>query len=354
MWPKRSSNAAAVLAPKPGRPGKPSAVSPTSASQSGIDFGATPNFSRTPSASSTTSLRRSSCTTLPPTHWPRSLSGVQMIDCSTDFGAPRPPPRSPSASSASNSTIGHTVTPSASRRVFEQRELVLKSGSMPDPSLYGPEVVPERLDHVIARDAEVGRAVLEHRQHRLHDGPGRRRPRRRRGRGAPAGGRGTGGRARRFRRRGGHARAEPVTRPPRSPIPWPPVTDRLPARSARRELSCDRARHALGVRCRPGRAGVQPVPGAPPTRSTPPVDHRTGAAARRRCRARTTHRDEHRRIAGDARSRRAPRRRVPAPAAHDERTARSPGWRRIRRKSSTCSTASRSANPSRSWSRSAT
>ena len=47
----RSRTAAAVLAPNPGSPGNPSAESPTSASQSGMDAGATPNFACTPSAS---------------------------------------------------------------------------------------------------------------------------------------------------------------------------------------------------------------------------------------------------------------------------------------------------------------
>ena len=43
--------AAADLAPQPGMPGKPSDESPTSPSQSGIEVGATPHFSRTPASS---------------------------------------------------------------------------------------------------------------------------------------------------------------------------------------------------------------------------------------------------------------------------------------------------------------
>ena len=49
--PYRARTAAADLAPQPGRPGKPSEASPTSASQSGIDDGATPHFARTPASS---------------------------------------------------------------------------------------------------------------------------------------------------------------------------------------------------------------------------------------------------------------------------------------------------------------
>ena len=45
ICPKRASTLAADLAPQRGMPGIPSAVSPTSASQSGIDAGGTPNFS---------------------------------------------------------------------------------------------------------------------------------------------------------------------------------------------------------------------------------------------------------------------------------------------------------------------
>ena len=58
---------------------------------------------RTPSASRISPFRRSSCTTVPPTHWPRSLSGVQMSTCSTrgssaaDVARRRPGRRRPPA-----------------------------------------------------------------------------------------------------------------------------------------------------------------------------------------------------------------------------------------------------------------
>ena len=81
------STAAADFSPHPGRPGKPSALSPTSASQSGIDAGGTPNFSSHARLVEHAPWRRSNCTTLPPTHWARSLSGVQISTCSTRSSA---------------------------------------------------------------------------------------------------------------------------------------------------------------------------------------------------------------------------------------------------------------------------
>ena len=67
--------------------------------------GSTPGRRRTsrarPPASSSRRLRRSSCTTLPPTHWPRSLSGVQITTCSTRGSAAATCAAAASASSAS-------------------------------------------------------------------------------------------------------------------------------------------------------------------------------------------------------------------------------------------------------------
>src|SRR5205814_1817093 len=72
------------LAPKPARPGTPSASSPVSASQSGMLAGLIPRSAMRPSSSIIFWRMRSTCTTrLPTRHWPRSLSGVRMRTCST-------------------------------------------------------------------------------------------------------------------------------------------------------------------------------------------------------------------------------------------------------------------------------
>ena len=123
------STAAADLAPKPGSPGKPSALSPTSASQSGIDSGGTPNLS------------------LHAVGVEQDLAAaVELHDLAADALAEvlvgraddhlldptvrrrRPWPRSPSASSASSSTIAHTATPSASSASSSSWELAEQLG----------------------------------------------------------------------------------------------------------------------------------------------------------------------------------------------------------------------------------
>ena len=148
--------------------------------------------------------RRSNCTTrVPRTHCARSLSGVQMITRSTarvrrsHVAAP-----AASASSASNSTIGQTATPSAIKRLLEERELReqvrLDAGA---GLVAGPQTVAERLDDVIGGDADVRRAAVDHAEHRADDAAdggdfaavARR---------APTAARSSGGRARRCRRSG--------------------------------------------------------------------------------------------------------------------------------------------------------
>ena len=74
---------------------------------------------RSPRPRSTISrLRRSYCTTrVPRTHWPRSLSGVTISTCSTRGSASATAAAAPRASSASCSTIAHTVNPAAVERL---------------------------------------------------------------------------------------------------------------------------------------------------------------------------------------------------------------------------------------------
>ena len=122
--------------PHPASPGKPSAESPTRASQSGMERGATPNFSHTPASSHTVSRRRSSWTTrLPTTHWARSLSGVQMTTWSTSGSSAATAAAEARASSASSSTIGHTATPRATRAHSSTGNWDRKAGSIPSPVL---------------------------------------------------------------------------------------------------------------------------------------------------------------------------------------------------------------------------
>ncbi len=84
----------------------------------------------------TVPLRRSSWTTRwPTTHWARSLSGVQMITCSTPGSCAATDAAEASASSASSSTIGHTTTPSAARAVSRTPNWDRSSGAIPAPVL---------------------------------------------------------------------------------------------------------------------------------------------------------------------------------------------------------------------------
>ena len=199
-----------------GGPGKPSALSPTSASQSGIDSGGDAELRRARRRRRAGSrLRRSSCTTLPPTHCPRSLSGVQMITCSTRAIGGRDPRRARRARRRlRSSTIAHTATPSASRASSSSGNCASSTGSMPVARLVVvPEIVAERLDDVIGGDAEVRRAAFEHARTSSVDHAA----------GRPdldavavamarAAARGTAGRARRCRRRGAPASPQPGTR----------------------------------------------------------------------------------------------------------------------------------------------
>ena len=82
-------------------------------------------------------FRRSSWTMrVPRTHWPRSLSGVQMItrvDARSSAAATAAP--AARASSASNSTIGQTTMPERRKRLLQQAETGSSAGSTPSPVL---------------------------------------------------------------------------------------------------------------------------------------------------------------------------------------------------------------------------
>src|SRR5260370_1390422 len=131
-----ASTAAADFLPQPGMPGKPSAASPTSPNQSGIDCGRTPNFSTTPASSMSIARRRSQPTMrLPETSWATSLSGEQITICSTPASSLKRAVALDRASSASNSTIGQTTSPSAETASSESSNWAIRLGSTPAPVL---------------------------------------------------------------------------------------------------------------------------------------------------------------------------------------------------------------------------
>ena len=162
-------------------------------------------------------LRRSSCTTrVPRTHCARSLSGVQITTGRRAVSAAAVSAAVASASSASCSTIAQTRKPAAARHLLQQLELRAQRRVDALAGLVARvEIVAERFDHVVGRDADVRRALVDQRDHAR---PARRAPRRSRGpaRPAPAAARRSAGTARRCRRPGG------------------PVTGSLAPRGARR------------------------------------------------------------------------------------------------------------------------
>ena len=115
------------------------------------------------------SPRRSTCTTRSPrTHCARSLSGVQMQTCSTLVVS------GGDARGGRERVVGleldHRPDRDAHRRerVLERMELRAQRRVDAVAGLVaGPEVVAERLDDVVGRDADVRRARLDHLQHRV-------------------------------------------------------------------------------------------------------------------------------------------------------------------------------------------
>ena len=126
----------------------------------GDQAGSTPNFSRTAAASRIVLARRSICTTRSSrTHCARSLSGVQMQTFSTRWSRRRARPRRPAhrrlraRSSATPRRPSRRALPRADE-IAPQRRLDAVAGLV-----AMPEVVAERLDDVIGRDADVRRAL---------------------------------------------------------------------------------------------------------------------------------------------------------------------------------------------------
>ena len=180
-------------------------VSPTSASQSGIEAGGTPNFASTPASSRSCCRRRSRQMTREPlTHCERSLSGEQMTTCST-AGSSRKP-RGGGGQRVVGLVLDHRPDDDAERRrgVLGRMELGEQVGVDAVAGLVaGEQVVAERLDHVVEGAGHVRDARFAQQRDRASPaGRARRRPagRPRRARAARRSRRGT---ARRCRRRGG-------------------------------------------------------------------------------------------------------------------------------------------------------
>ena len=106
------------------------------------------------------------------THWPRSLSGVQMITCSTPASSSVTAATLARASSASSSTIGHTTTPSATSASSSGHAWDHRSGSTPSRSC-------SRATARCGRTRSRGRSPRQHgwRRRQAAGGPNRGRPR---------------------------------------------------------------------------------------------------------------------------------------------------------------------------------
>ena len=146
------------MAPQPGMPGKPSAASPTSASQSGMEAGGTPNLRRSRRP------RPGRCPGGGPSRRRAPRPRPARGPCPASTGRPaRRRPRHGSgraaaarASSASNSTIGQTTTPSARTALLGELELGQQVGVDAGARLVaGVQVVAERLDDVVEGAGDV-------------------------------------------------------------------------------------------------------------------------------------------------------------------------------------------------------
>ena len=126
--------------------------------------GATPYLATTPAASRIWLPRRSTCTTRSPwTHCARSLSGVQMQTLShLGIGGRE---RCGRGQGVVRLQLDHRPDRHAHRRqrLLERMELRLQRGVDAGAGLVaGPQIVAERLDHVVGGDADMRRAALQH------------------------------------------------------------------------------------------------------------------------------------------------------------------------------------------------
>ena len=106
-------------------------------------------------------MRSRHTTRSPCTHCARSLSGEHTTTRSTEREAAKRAAAVASASSHSNSTIGHVTIPSARHASSARPNCSYRTGSMPSPGLVaGIQVVAKRLDDVIERDGDVRDVAL--------------------------------------------------------------------------------------------------------------------------------------------------------------------------------------------------
>ena len=172
--PYRASSVAADFAPNPGKPGKPSALSPTRASQSGID------------SAGDAELRDHSVGVDQ-----LVLTAVQLDDLAADalpevlVGRADDHLLDPWVGRGDHGCAGQAVVrldvhhrpdrdAECPQRVLQPVELRQQQRVHASARLVRrPHVVAERLDDVVGRDPDMGRAVLQHREHRLDDAAGR-------------------------------------------------------------------------------------------------------------------------------------------------------------------------------------
>ena len=132
-----------------------------------MEVGPTPNLATTPPSSISWSLRRSSWTTrVPRTHWPRSLSGVQMMTCSTAAVVAGHRRRTGEGVVGLELDHGPHHDPERDQGLLERPGLRPQIRVDAVPGLVArPQVVAERLDHMVGGDAHVRRALAQELQH---------------------------------------------------------------------------------------------------------------------------------------------------------------------------------------------
>ena len=130
--------------------------------------GSTPNFSRTPASFRTVLARRSTCTTRSPRDALREvLVGRPDADL-VDARRPRrrSAPRRPARRRPRARPSARRRTPIAASASSSGSNCGSQGGIDALAGLVArPEVVAERLDHVVGRDADVRRAALDHLEH---------------------------------------------------------------------------------------------------------------------------------------------------------------------------------------------
>ena len=167
-WPR-------LLAPQPGSPGKPSALSPDRPSQSGIDSGPTPYFSRSHRRRGHSRARRSNWTTWSPADALGQVLVGRADDDLFDPGVIAAPPWRGRTEGVVGLDLDHRPHGHAERRHASSSHGNCGLQLRVDPRtvlVAGPQVVAERLDDVVGGDADVGGTVAQHAHQRPQHAPG--------------------------------------------------------------------------------------------------------------------------------------------------------------------------------------